>query len=385
MMEPAEDELSDVALTEVRSLIDDSGPITTSVSYPSVVEDESANQALIDNANPILFLKSIITECLCEQFAPGHGDGEKGFGFAEREQIVEIHGIEFIGLGAITNELSAKERVYDTLEQLSSRTERLISIGYLTPDNQGKKKTDTIPLDVWKQNYPDDKPSRPIRKIIKRIQSGNLEDAMREVHKQYVGQKRRGMKQNNFFKLGISAHNLGVLSFLAGHELESLACFQEAVACKKKAFGIEHLEVAVSLDQLGIQLFANERYKEALAAFVESKNILQKNNRSSCMLQNNIACCHFLMGNLEEASGMMEQALELQTHTNNSNPPQSDLDLLQMVFVLNNYGYLKVSQKQYDEASKHFEQATSILGDAHNHRAIRDSQSNLDYTRAYHS
>jgi hypothetical protein len=83
-----------------------------------------------------------------------------------------IHGIEFIGLGALTDELSAKERVYDTLEQLTSRTERLISIGYLTDDDKvpGRKKTDTIPLDIWSQSYPDDRTmSRPIRRAIASI------------------------------------------------------------------------------------------------------------------------------------------------------------------------------------------------------------------------
>jgi tetratricopeptide (TPR) repeat protein len=47
------------------------------------------------------------------------------------EQFVELHGIRFIGLGAVIDELTPRQRVYDTLEQLTIRTERLISIGYL--------------------------------------------------------------------------------------------------------------------------------------------------------------------------------------------------------------------------------------------------------------
>lgn len=46
-------------------------------------------------------------------------------------QFVELQGLRFIGLGALADELSPIERVHDTLEQLKTRTERLISIGYL--------------------------------------------------------------------------------------------------------------------------------------------------------------------------------------------------------------------------------------------------------------
>ena len=462
-----------------------------------------------NQVRPFTFIKSLITECLCEQFVPGGGDGGKGFGFAEREQFVQIHGIEFIGLGAITDELTAKERVYDTLEQIKSRpTERLISIGYLSSSpssssspqqqqqQQGgggrgksgnqKKITETIPLDLWTRTYPDDRAmSRQSKRIIANIKSCNYDAAIRDVQKQYNGQKRRVLKGNNFFKLGISAHNLGVLSILAGRSNSiSSVLFQEAVAMKKRSFGDDHPEVAVSLDELGIQYFAQEQYQNALLAFQESKTILEKNtggsgdstnsnnnnnnnNSKICMLQNNIACCYFVMGNLEDAAAAMNQALELQKHhhstttttnlrnnnnnninndnTNNYNSSaavvgsnttsssgaQNDLDLLHMAIVLNNYGYLKANQKQYENASAYFEEALlvsliyllslllllllfdlytyiyacfffsfiiylfipflfkiqiqqSVLGDAYNHRAIRDSQSNLDFTNAFH-
>lgn len=71
-------------------------------------------------------------------------------------QFIELHGLRFIGLGALAEELSPKERVYDTLEQLTTRSERLVSIGYFLdkPIDQSvacsiAKTTMTIPLDVW--------------------------------------------------------------------------------------------------------------------------------------------------------------------------------------------------------------------------------------------
>jgi hypothetical protein len=47
--------------------------------------------------------------------------------------------------------------------------------------------------------------------------------------------------------LGITAHNMGVIYVLAGRDHLALPLFEEALALKRKAFGHEHPEVAVSL------------------------------------------------------------------------------------------------------------------------------------------
>jgi hypothetical protein len=109
---------------------------------------------------PLNFVSALLGTCLCEPFQ-----------FIERtrsqsEQFVELHSVKFIGLGAVEDELTPRERVYDTLQQLTTRTERLVSIGYLldeprndveTSSNaEARKATEAIPLDIWNQNYPND-------------------------------------------------------------------------------------------------------------------------------------------------------------------------------------------------------------------------------------
>lgn len=79
---------------------------------------------------------------------------------------MELHGVEYIGLGAVASELTAEERVRDTVAQLTEQTKRLIGVGYLVDT----KITNTIPLEVWEREYPDDRAmSRQIRKIINHI------------------------------------------------------------------------------------------------------------------------------------------------------------------------------------------------------------------------
>jgi hypothetical protein len=131
----------------------------TDVTMPPTVPNKPRSK-------PLGIMSTILGECLCEPFPTG----EKGL-MSAPAQFIELHGIQFIGLGAVVDELTPKERVYDTLEQLTTRTERLISIGYLVDDEKsGSKITETIPLDIWSKTYPNDKSmSRAVKKTISSI------------------------------------------------------------------------------------------------------------------------------------------------------------------------------------------------------------------------
>jgi tetratricopeptide (TPR) repeat protein len=124
------------------------------------------------------------------------------------------------------------------------------------------------------------------------------------------------------------------------------------------------LWLQISLDEIGIQLFAQEKFDEALKAFIESRKILSKWYGSShprlCMVNNNIACCTFQMGNGVGALLTMNEAREVQRLRNDNSPAKADLDLLYMAILLNNTGYLLVNTKQYDEARASFEEALLV-------------------------
>jgi tetratricopeptide (TPR) repeat protein len=213
--------------------------------------------------------------------------------------------------------------------------------------------------------------------------------ALDDFRKIYEAQKRNPKRNNNNYMLGITAHNMGVICVLAGREQLALPLFEEAVAAKRKAFGQEHPEVAVSLfgrksscvlnssltcslpskkislDELGIQLFARERFDEALATFNEVKRIRSKSFGSThpqlAMVLNNIACCNFEMGNPVAGLLSMKDARELQVQKNNSNSSaKADLDLLHMAILLSNCGYLNLNMKQYEDARSCFEEALMV-------------------------
>lgn len=124
----------------------------------------------------LTLVKALIGDCLCQgafPFAENRG--------GQAAQFISLHGIEFIGLGAVVDELTPKERVYDTLEQSTNRTERLISIGYLSLEDQQTSPSpeptsdsgvllETVPLDVWNKTYPNDQTmSKRAKRIISNI------------------------------------------------------------------------------------------------------------------------------------------------------------------------------------------------------------------------
>ena len=79
---------------------------------------------------------------------------------------MELHGVEYIGLGAVASELTAEQRVRDTVAQLTEQTKRLIGVGYLMDTTV----MDIIPLEIWEREHPEDRVmKKPIQKIINHI------------------------------------------------------------------------------------------------------------------------------------------------------------------------------------------------------------------------
>lgn len=161
---------------EKEEKMDEATEQTNQKSHPLVVGVGPAPSAK-PRKEPLTLVKAVFGDCLCQGAFP-FADKNGGFG-GQVAQFINIHGIEFIGLGAVVDELTPKQRVYDTLEQLTTRTERLISIGYLSFEEP--KPTDpqtgysgirleTVPLGVWNKTYPNDQSmSRRVKREINNI------------------------------------------------------------------------------------------------------------------------------------------------------------------------------------------------------------------------
>ena len=235
-------------------------------------------------AKPMSVMRAILGDCMCEPFPFTDNRG-----LSQSSQFVELHGVECISLGAVVDELSPEQRIRETLEQLTAEPKRMISIGYLVDeevprasanqvvDGETTKLTETIDLDVWRKNYPDDKNmSKPVAQTIKHIevnaytyqksfrkqgdlltlplfsfkQLNQFGAAMASFEKDLERQKAHPKRNNNSYLSGITANNMAVVYLFAGRSDEAFALFQEAVALKRVAFGNDHPQVAVSYNMM---------------------------------------------------------------------------------------------------------------------------------------
>eukprot|EP00549_Striatella_unipunctata_P019837 CAMPEP_0118676560 /NCGR_PEP_ID=MMETSP0800-20121206/2118_1 /TAXON_ID=210618 ORGANISM="Striatella unipunctata, Strain CCMP2910" /NCGR_SAMPLE_ID=MMETSP0800 /ASSEMBLY_ACC=CAM_ASM_000638 /LENGTH=351 /DNA_ID=CAMNT_0006572093 /DNA_START=137 /DNA_END=1192 /DNA_ORIENTATION=+ len=338
---------------------------------------------------PLSVMTTILGECMCAE--PFFRVAERGR--APSAQFLTISGIECISLGAVTNESSAKRRVDDTVSQLASRPERLASIGYLI-DHEMKgepiKLADSIPLDVWEKAYPEDKNmARSIRKTIQIIKNADFPSAIKEFDRLFQSQFSHQKRGDNPYFMGMTLHSLAVLYILMGESEKAMPLLRNALEMKEQAFGNEHPEVAITQEELGIQLFAREEFDDALELFQAAKRGTERaygtDHPKVAMALNNIGCCNFHLGNSLAGLVSFQQARDLQLAAMRSNA-KADLDLIHVATTLGNLGYMMIRLKQYEDARAIFEEALlvqqSVLGD--DHQACRDTISNIDFTNAFH-
>jgi len=202
---------------------------------------------------PFSLLKSFIGECICEVMPSTDGKG-----LSATSQFVELHGLQYISLGAVTDELTPKQRIKDTLEHLGTQVERLVSIGYLVDDDddtsasgtagggRAKKRAESIPLEVWSRAYPNDRNmSKSVLRKVEKLKAKQFGSVLNDFRKDLEAQQSRPLRDSNFFRIGISAHNVGVVAMLAQRDELVVPFFQDAVRFKKEAYGADHPEVAV--------------------------------------------------------------------------------------------------------------------------------------------
>lgn len=185
-----------------------------------------------------------------------------------------------------------------------------------------------------------------------------------------------------------------MIKVLLGKEKEAEILFRRAITLKEAAFGNHHHEIALSWGELGIQHFARGDFEGALAAFRRAHELESSGmdadsahpNPELALVLNNIACCYFQMGKHHDAHQALLEARNIQ-HELVGSTAKADLDLLHVATIICNCGYLTLALKRYDEAQALFEEALliqqSVLDD--NHRAVRDTRSNIEFTNVFHA
>ncbi|MEH2198448.1 tetratricopeptide repeat protein [Nostoc sp.] len=188
-----------------------------------------------------------------------------------------------------------------------------------------------------------------------------------------VAENRLGLEH---LDVAASLNNLALLYIYTGRYSEAELLFQQALELTKRLLGDNHPHVADSLNNLALLYSYTERYSKAEPLYQQAleltKRLLGDNNPSIATSLNNLAVLYRHTGRYSEAELLYQQALELRKRLLGDKHPH-------VASSLNNLAVLYHDTGSYSEAESLYQQTLQlrkhILGD--NHPDFANSLNNL--------
>ncbi|MEH2259912.1 tetratricopeptide repeat protein [Nostoc sp.] len=198
-----------------------------------------------------------------------------------------------------------------------------------------------------------------------------------------VTQNRLGLEH---IDVATSLNNLAVLYETTGRYREAEPLLEQALALRKRLLGEEHTDVATSLSYLALIYEYTGRYSEAEPLYQQAlelwKRLVGEEHPHVATSMNNLAALYCYTRRYSEAEPLLKQALKLRKRLLGDNHPD-------VATSLNNLAQLYESTGSYKQAEPLYEQALELskrlLGN--NHPDVAISLNNLAalyrYTRRY--
>lgn len=224
------------------------------------------------------------------------------------------------------------------------------------------------------------------RLVSQHLQYGEYEEAV-EVLQEIL----RGVTEmygESHYRVGTVLHNISTIHMRYKRYDKVVQVSRKTIRVRRATLGDMHPDVAVSYAQLGIAHMERKEYKYALLAFNQALSIRKKtfNYRDDKIVRllNNIGCCLFELGKLNEATKSFEETLQIQRMNMKNatsrerrintmaNPVDTDASkarhhILCIASTLCNLGSIKDRQREYNDAALYLEEALllqqSVLGD----------------------
>jgi len=190
---------------------------------------------------------------------------------------------------------------------------------------------------------------------------------------------------NNHLDVAASLNDLGLLYYNLGNYAEAEPLYQRSLAIREKALGNNHPDVAFSLNNLAVLYDNQGNYAEAEPLYQRSLAIFEKalgpDHPDVALSLNNLAELYRRQGNYAEAEPLYQRSLAIREKVLGNNHPDVGLSL-------NNLAALYDAQGNYAEAEPLYQRSLAIwekaLGPEHplvatslnNLAALYDEQGN---------
>ena len=158
-------------------------------------------------------------------------------------------------------------------------------------------------------------------------------------------------------EVAISLNNLGLLYYVQGRYDSAEPLLLQALKQRKKLLGEEHPNVATSLNNLAELYRVQKKYNSAEPLYLQAlelrKKLLPEEHPDIATSINNLALLYYLQGRYESAEPLFLQALELRKKL----LPEEDL---KVAISLNNLAALYAKQGKYELAEPLFLQVLEL-------------------------
>ncbi|MBN3879387.1 MULTISPECIES: tetratricopeptide repeat protein [unclassified Nostoc] len=196
-------------------------------------------------------------------------------------------------------------------------------------------------------------------------------------------QNRLGLEHSD---VATSLNNLAVLYETTGRYREAEPLLEQALALRKRVLGEEHTDVATSLSYLGLIYEYTGRYSEAEPLYQQAlelwKRLVGEEHPHVATSLNNLGALYCYTKRYREAEPLLKQALKLRKHLLGDNHPDVATSLNNLAQLYEYTGSYKQAEPLYEQA---LELSKRLLGN--NHPDVAISLNNLAalyrYTRRY--
>jgi len=334
----------------------------------------------------------------------GDGDGIPSRKLAVKLTMEQRDNHDFLLLGSLSAEISAEERVRETV---------LTWFGKRVDDDSSSDNAPLVTFDLEEIDrgnssvYPP-----PINEAIAVDQNtGAVVDAdlqLNAIHKQAMRHlddnqidealelissalKSHRQKYGEVHHLvGTALHNIGMVYFFAKRYSEALESFQDAIRVRVKALGPDHPDIQTSRTKVALIYLATGNLSKASETFrgIQAKylEVLGFGHPQLAKIHNNVGCCAYEFGDLESALHCFEMAYEFQSRLLEDrdefeSPDDHEIMSLATANSLCNMAFLYAKLEGYMHAADLYRRAIDIL-ERHvprNHHRVVEVRENIDY------
>jgi len=335
----------------------------------------------------------------------GNPDGIPSRKLAVKMTMEQRDNHDFLLLGSLSAELTAEQRVRETVvtwfgRRIDGESANLNSSApVITFDleqvelDKNSRKSDgseanSVELNDSAVDNADQNLNRIHKQAMKHLDANEIDEALKLLNRAMQSHRKKYGEVHHL--VGTALHNIGMVNFFARRYPEALSHFEEAIRVRTKALGSDHPDVQASAMKIALIYLATDKLNKASESFRKIRetflDVLGYGHPQLAKIHNNVGAVAFEFGDQEYALKCFEMAYEFQRRLLEEQdewetPDDHEIVSLATANSLCNMGFVLAKSKEYLQAANAYENALEVLRNhlPRKHHRVLEVCENIDY------